>query len=228
MIFSPFIDKNLNQNLNRSLFLVLLVMLGGCSDPEPEDEDLKLKTLPEVGTIESIETLFDKDEFENPKMKELLKELNFCSEKTTDTLNYIEPSCSPRFFKFFSLTDKIPVENGFLLQVKSKVSGFPLRRLLIFIRERGQLVKVNGFVANLIGRRKTSGEYDDLLLRFNDNVGGEPAFYNCYFKWNGAKYEFSSVEVIEGPNWGGPVKAEFKDSMSVEIKNVLTKNSMLF
>jgi hypothetical protein len=209
-------------------FGLLGISLQSCSGDEEVDKDPEVE-VSNSDELVGIETLFDKDEFENPKMKTLLSELNLCSEKTsTDSLDYMNPSCTPRYFRFFNLTEKMPIENGFILQVKAKVSGFPLRRMLVFVRERGELVKVNGFVANLIGRRKTTGEYDDLLLRFNDNVDGETTFYNCFFKWNGGKYEFSSVEVIEGANWGGPVKAQFKDSMSNEIKAVLTKNSMLF
>lgn len=205
----------------------LTFSINACSgDDEPKEDPKVEENGP--GTLTGIETLFDKSDFEDPKMKDLLKELNLCNEKLGDSIDYMNPSCTPRFFRFFNLTEKMPIENGFILQVKAKVSGFPLRRMLVFVRERGELVKVNGFVANLIGRRKTAGEYDDLLLRFNDNVDGETTFYNCFFKWNGGKYEFSSVEVIEGANWGGPVKAEFKDSMSNEIKAVLTKNSMLF
>lgn len=225
--------KNQKRIVSATKFILsalLILTVGGmqsCSGDE-EKEKVIVDENSSIGEMESIETLFDKDVFEDPKMKDLLTELNLCTEKTSDTLDYVNPSCTPRFFRFFNLTEKMPIENGFILQVKAKVSGFPLRRVLVFVRERGELVKVNGFVANLIGRRKTSGEYDDLLLRFNDNVDGETTFYNCFFKWNGAKYEFSSVEVIEGANWGGPVKAEFKDSMSNEISAVLSKNSMLF
>jgi hypothetical protein len=224
--------KMIQNGLIKMLFLIFLVTwmpisIVSCSEEDETKKDPKVEENG-PGTMTGIETLFDKDEFEDPKMKGLLTELNLCNEKIGDSIDYMNPSCTPRFFRFFNLTEKMPIENGFILQVKAKVSGFPLRRTLVFVRERGELVKVNGFVANLIGRRKTAGEYDDLLLRFNDNVDGETTFYNCFFKWNGGKYEFSSVEVIEGANWGGPVKAEFKDSMANEIKTVLTKNSMLF
>ena len=213
------------------LFLGLIIACFGClmscSGETEENHETKGLQL-ETGNVTAVETLFDKDEFEDPKMAELLKELNLCKDVEFDSLDYMNPACSPRFYRFFKLTDKTPLENGFMLQIKSKVSGFPLRRLLIFVREGGQLVKANGFVANLIGRRKTNTGYDDLLLRFNDNVDGEITFYNCYYSWNGGRYEFKSVEVIEGASWGGPVKAEFKDSMSAEIKKVITDKGMLF
>lgn len=213
--------------LNLAVVLNIALLLNSCGEePEKTKDPIKVET-PE-SDIKSIETLFSEEKFSDPKMKELLKELNLCDEKTEDTLDYDHPSCSPKFFKFFQMNQNIPLENGFLLQIKSKVSGFPLRRLLVFVRERDQLVKANGFVGNLIGTRKTKSGYDDLLIRFNGKEQNEPVFYNCYFSWNGAKYEFSSVEVIQGLNWGGPVKAEFRDSMKTEIKQVLTDQNMFF
>lgn len=217
--------KHLIYKLTFIVFASL--MMNSCTGEEEIDKGKDDKTENSTDT-KPVETLFDSDAFPDPKMSELLQELNMCNVNSTDTLDYNKPSCTPRFFRFFSLKNKMPIENGFLLQVKSKVSGFPLRRLLIFIRERGQLVKVNGFVANLIGQRKTDSGYDDLLLRFNGNEEGESIFYNCYFGWNGSKYTFKSVEVIEGANWGGPVKEAYKDSMSVEIEKVLNQTSMLF
>ena len=210
-----------------SLIFITGLFIVSCSG-EDENDEPKNDKIEDSTEIKSIETLFDSDVFPDPKMSELLQELNMCNVNSTDTLDYNNPSCTPRFFRFFSMKENMPIENGFLLQVKSKVSGFPLRRLLVFVRERGQLVKVNGFVANLIGQRKGASGYDDLLLRFNGNEEGESIFYNCYFAWNGSKYAFKSVEVIEGANWGGPVKEAYKDSMSVEIEKVLNQTSMLF
>jgi hypothetical protein len=200
------------------------LLLFSCS----ENEEKKKNEDAMKSDLLAIETLFDQESFEDVAMEGLLKELNLCNDTTRSLEDYMNPPCSPRFFRFFKLTENTTIENGFMLQVKSKVSGFPLRRLLIFVRENGQLVKVNGFVANLIGRRKTDSAYDDLLLRFNDNVDGEITFYNCFYRWNGAKYEFLSVEVIEGANWGGPVKQHLKDSMGIEIKKEITDNGMLF
>ncbi|MDP5098613.1 MAG: hypothetical protein NWQ27_01350 [Crocinitomicaceae bacterium] len=209
-----------------SLAIITGLFIASCSNDE--EDSPKQDKIVESTDVKSIETLFDSDVFPDPKMSEMLQELNMCNVNSTDTLDYNNPSCTPRFFRFFPMKEKMPIENGFLLQVKSKVSGFPLRRLLVFVRERGQLVKVNGFVANLIGQRKSESGYDDLLLRFNGNEEGESILYNCYFSWNGSKYTFKSVEVIEGANWGGPVKETFKDSMSVEIEKVLNQTSMLF
>jgi hypothetical protein len=181
-----------------------------------------------VASITNIETLFDKDEFDNPKKVELLKELKVCSDKNNGVDDYMNPSCSPRFFSILPFIENIPIENAFLIQIKSKTNGFPLRRLLVFIRERGVLVKVNGFVANLIGTKKSTSKHDDLILRFNDKDQGQDVFYNCIFKWDGNSYKYKSVEAIEGADWGGPVRAELKDSISIEVEKDIISNKMIF
>ena len=125
------------------------------------------------------------------------------------------------------MRDDMPVENAFLLQIKSKVGGIKLRRLVTFVRERGELVKVNTFVANLIGTRRSKTHYNDLILRFNDNIDGEIVFYNCIFSWDGTRYKFQSVELIEGATWRQRLKPEFKDSVSNDIYQTLLKNEMI-
>ena len=207
------------------LFTALLI-LSACSN----DEDLavkKNKVNSEVLEITGVETLFNTDSFDEPKHIELLKELKICSEFQKDTANYLEPACSPRFFRIFPMRDDVPAENAFLLQIKSKVGGIKLRRLVTFVRERGELVKVNTFVANLIGTKKSKSHYNDLILRFNDNVEGEVIFYNCLFTWDGNRYKFKSVELIEGLTWRQRLKPEFKDSVSNDIFNTLVSNEMI-
>lgn len=215
--------------MNKFAYFILVIILSGCTG----DDDLpkKKKTIDETGEITGIETLFDADSFTDPKHVELLKELKICSEFQKDTSDYMKPACSPRFFKIFPMRDDLPVENAFLLQIKSKVGGVKLRRLITFEREKGELIKINAFVANLIGTRKSKTHYPDLILRFNDNVEGDVIFYNCVFTWNGKTYKFQTAETIEGTDSNGPwrqrIKAELKDSVSAEIYNTLVKNEMI-
>lgn len=206
-------------------FLILFFVVS-CSGEEEKNEKPKTPQS-DVAEITGIETLFNADSFDNPTHLKLLKELKICSEFQMDTSNYIEPACSPRFFRIFPMRDDVSVDNAFLLQIKSKVGGIKLRRLVTFVRERGELVKVNTFIANLIGTRKSSTHYYDLLLRFNDNIEGEVIFYNCLFTWNGEKYVFKTVELIEGSDWRQRLKPEFKDSVSNDIFNTLVKNEMI-
>lgn len=211
--------------MNKFLPIVLISFLFSCSGEE--DQTTKKDTDTSVSDITGIETLFNVDNFEDAKHLELLKELKICSEFQKDTSNYMEPACSPRFFRIFPMRDDAPVENAFLLQIKSKVGGIKLRRLVTFVREKGQLVKVNTFVANLIGTRTSKTHYKDLILRFNDNIEGEIIFYNCLFAWDGTKYSFKSVELIEGSDWRQRLKPEFKDSVSNDIYTTLVRNEMI-
>jgi hypothetical protein len=211
--------------MNKFLPIVVISFLFSCSGEE--DQVSKKDTDTSVSDITGIETLFNVDNFEDAKHLELLKELKICSEFQKDTSNYMEPACSPRFFRVFPMRDDAPVENAFLLQIKSKVGGIKLRRLVTFVREKGQLVKVNTFVANLIGTRTAKSHYKDLILRFNDNIEGEIIFYNCLFAWDGKKYTFKSVELIEGSDWRQRLKPEFKDSVSNDIYTTLVRNEMI-
>lgn len=214
--------------MKKFAFILSLIFLAACAG---EETPIKKPTDPAESEIISIETLFNEDVFEDPIHLSLLKELKICSEFQKDTSNYFEPACSPRFFKLFKMNESTPIENAFLLQIKSKVGGIKLRRLVSFVREKGALVKTNTFVANLIGLRKTSTKHYDLILRFNDNVEGDVIFYNTIFSWDGKKYVFKSAETIEGVDANGPwrqrIKAEFKDSVSKDIYSTLVKNEMI-
>ena len=217
--------------MNKIIGLLSLTILFSCSSEETkttENKEVKSEKIKSENSIQNIETLFDKDQFDDPKKTELLKELKICSDKNSGPEDYMHPSCTPRFFNLMPFAENVSIENAFILQVKSKVNGFPLRRLLIFVREKGQLVKINGFVANLIGRKKSITKHDDLLLRFNNKDQGQDVFFNCLFKWNGTTYKYHSVEAIEGVNWGGPVKAELKDSISIEVEKDILANKMIF
>ncbi len=208
------------------LIFMSFVLFSCASDDNEEEQNQKNVEIKE-SDIQEIETLFDKDEFDDLTKVELLKELKICSDKNTSNEDYMHPSCSPRFFELFAYSEKEPLKNAFVLLTKSKTYGFPLRRIAVFAREKGRLVKVNEFVANLIAMQKSNSGSKDLILRFNDKDQGEDVFYNCVFSWDGMKYKYKSVEVIEGANWGGPVKAELKDSISKEVEKDILKNGMI-
>lgn len=214
------------QKLLFSLFLVSTLM--GCkSGDSTETEVADNVKIEEVKDFENIEELFDQTTFSDSNELALLQEIQICT-LDSEALSKGAIPCDPGNFKFFPLIKGGDLNNGFILLVKSGTGGFPLRRLLIFQRERGKLVKVNGFVSNLIGRVPSKSGYDDLLLRFNDKDGTEDMFYNCLFTWNGSQYIYKQVEVIEGRNWGGRVKAEMKDSISNEIYQNILNNKMIF
>lgn len=205
------------------LFVLFLIFVSCQSDKKTKETPIEPKN--ETQFDKEIEIIFqDQSNFKNEEL-ELLKELKICNPSEKDLKNHFNPACHPSFFKFFKFNEKKALKNSFLLLIKARVHDFPLRRILIFEREHGELVKVNGFVANLIGMDKSTTQHNDLILRFNEDLGGgEVAFFNCRFVWRNNHYEFDEALQINDSN----IKAEFKDSMSREIENTITRNKMIF
>jgi len=206
-----------------SLYFLFCFFLLSCKN---EDNNINNKIRkPKIGDQVEIETLFDQTTFASETEPKLLKELEICNVNQRDLQNHFDPACNPKFFRFFSFIENKSLENAFILQIKARVNDFPLRRLLIFEREKGVLVKVNGFVANLIGTRISKTKHHDLILRFNDNVTpGDIIFYNCLYQWENNHYVFKKIEQINDAN----VKAEYQDSMNVVISNIIKNNRMEF
>ena len=198
------------------------MILVSCKE-EPKKK--QVKPITKIGTQTDISYEFNETTFPSNTEFSLLKELKICDVNQRDLNNFMVPACNPKYFKFFPINEKKKLNDVFLLLIKSKVQGFPLRRVLIFEREGKELVKVNGFVATLIGKKKSASGYDDLILRFNDSVEmGDIVFYNCLFVWKDKHYVFKQVEQINDAN----IKAQFQDSMNVEIEKAITKNRMVF
>ena len=210
-------------------YFVFLLLFVSC-DNTPDEKD-KPEPKPVVKTeFEPVEVLFDEDNFQDTSVVGLLKEINICSPSMQDSLGLAVPDCSPKYFKLFPLKEGGSLYEGFILLTKANTGGIALRRLLVFERERGNLVKVNGFIANLIGTRPSSSKYDDLMIRFKDNIEGSDVYYNCLFQWEQGKYQFKSVETIHEPaaEWVGTVRADVKDSVSKEILEIIQGNEMIF
>ncbi len=208
-----------------SLLILIPLSFISCGDPE-EDDDLVI-THHDVVEDNTISTDFPTNKFTSDVEVKLLKELKICNPKADSDTNELNPACSPKFFRFFKLSKNIKLNDGFILLVKAGVNDFPLRRILIFERENGSLVKLNGFNGNLIERRKSSSGYDDLIIRFADNQDNVLIYFNCLFKWVDGKYAYQYCEEID-ENGPAKIKAEYRDSMGVEIKKILDRNNMLF
>ena len=207
-----------------SLYFLFCFFLLSCKNEDDYNINNKIRK-PKIGDQVEIETLFDQTTFASETEPKLLKELEICNVNQRDLQNHFDPACNPKFFRFFSFIENKSLENAFILQIKARVNDFPLRRLLIFEREKGVLVKVNGFVANLIGTRISKTKHHDLILRFNDNVTpGDIIFYNCLYQWENNHYVFKKIEQINDAN----VKAEFQDSMNTVISTIIKNNRMEF
>ncbi len=212
------------------LFVIpLLFALNSCGDDT--DDTITIKPRHSSGkenpVDNTISTDFNENSFTSKVEAELLKELHLCDPKATSDEDPKHPTCSPKFFRFFKLNAQTPLKDGFKLLIKAGVNGFPLRRLLIFEREKDVLVKLNGFNGNLIEERKAASGYNDLVIRFPDNINENITYYNCLFRWKDGKYEYVNCEVID-EDVPRKIKAEFVDSMGIEIKKILDKNDMIF
>jgi hypothetical protein len=203
-----------------SLFSTITFL--NCCKEEIKDLPKDNKLVKEVVDKNNIEVLFDETNFGDNESANLLKELGYgiCNPAEIDEKNLGNPPCSPKFFKFFPFKDKTPMRNSFVLLIKANVHNFPLRRIYIYQREEGKLVKVNSFVANLIGKRpSSSSEYQDLVLRFSDV---DQNHFNCIYVWKDNHYVYDRVEAINDAK----IRKQFQDSMNVEILKVIEQNGM--
>jgi hypothetical protein len=172
---------------------------------------------------------FSENKFNEGIEQKLLEEIGMC-----DTLidGYKLP-CSPSFFKFFKLNIEKKLSDGFILLVNSRAfkdsnSFFTQRRLFVFEREKGKLVQVNRFKANLVELRKskTSGYYE-MLLRFRDSK--KTVFY-CSYRWDNRKYSIHHCEEIGelGDRAPRKVKIDLRKSVADEVKSILTDEKLAF
>lgn len=185
--------------------LILLTVLVACSTETVEEEVFESK-------ITEISTLFDQENFDDPQLMELLAELNICYIIPPDSTVGGEVPCSPRFFAFYPYTDKRPISDAFLLQVKKGVNNYPFRRLLIFVREKGQLVLVTGVNGYLVEKRSTPSGIDDLVVGVVDNIGGHYERYDVLLQYKDGKYHY--VEAL------GDLEGRFEDE---ELKERATQ-----
>lgn len=217
-------SKNYNGYIKVFIFLSTLYFTASCKN-ESTDSQINSQISNKKNIQTNIETLFDQTSFTSEVEPKLLKELEICNLSQRDLENHYDPACNAKFFRFFQFIENKSLEDAFLLQIKARVNDFPLRRLLVFERDKGVLVKVNGFVANLIGTRVSKTKHHDLILRFNDNVSpGDIIFYNCLYQWEDKHYVFKKIEQINDAN----IKPEFQDSMNTVISNIIKNNRMEF
>jgi hypothetical protein len=171
-----------------------------------------------------ISTDFNLNVFDAGDEQKLLKELKICDSTINADTSLICPSCSPRFFRFFPLKQNKPLNEGFILLVRSGVNGFPVRRLLIFERSNGKLVNTNRFIGYIIQMRKKPKKYDDIVVRFFERYEDQKYFYHCLYSWKNGKYEFECCEEINGER----VKPELIDSVSNEVNKILNEKNLVF
>ena len=218
-----------NQFLITILIIVLAALVTGYFYTKKPVKK-KVDKLKEKTEIQLIETDFNANTFSGTTEIELLKELGVCDSTAPNDNNLDRPSCSPRFFRFFNYKKNAELRNNFILLLRSGVNGFPARRLLIFARENGQLVKTNGFIGYIIEKRRIKNKlHDDIVIRFYEKYYDQKYFYNCLFSWKDQRYEFVKCEAIGAPPKGDEaIKPELVDSVSSEIYKILIEKQLIF
>jgi len=200
--------------------IAMVIMKKGSDDTKKISKDQEDK-IPEV--IE-ISTNFNENEFRTEVEVKLLKELKICDSTMTEDNNLERPSCSPRFFRFFPLKHNKPLNEGFILLVRSGVNGFPVRRLLVFERSNRKLINTNRFIGYIIQTRKKESGYDDIVIRFFERYENQKYFYHCLYSWKKGKYQFVRCEEINSER----IKPEMIDSVSVEVQKILNEKGLVY
>ena len=213
------------------LNLFLIFFTFSCEESNNIDESNLFST-------NKIETLFRDSTYTSEVDYELLKELNICDtlNQSNDCIESFDVTtcspCTPKYFKIYPYNNSKDLKDAFMLQIKALTilkgqnKKLPMRHLIVFERENGYLVKVNAFRGNLIETRENKKGIKDLVIRFY--IPEEEAFMNCLFQWNNGKYNFNSVESIDGAGGRGKVKRSMKEEISKDIYQLLMKNQFIF
>lgn len=225
-----------------SLILIVLVTLHSCIDEvkvnetrikddaesftiAPEDTLATVSTAYYGGYNSEISTLFDQTEFPQAYLEQLLVEIKVCNPQIEEMQADGITPCTPSYFQFYSYNKNRKIEDAFMLQIKKGVNGFPYRRLLIFTRENGLLVKMNGIIGYLVEKRPSLSGMDDLVVAVVDNIGGYYDRYDVLIRYENGKYHF--VEAI-GDLEGTFNTKELKEEASKQIKQRIKEKELIF
>lgn len=210
--------------------LIGIVALSSCKSDTDSIEDLRTDDEVDQVDVVDVDNNFDEDgDFDDPIKLKILQELNICGQAEGDSLTV---PCSSTYFSILPLRNDKPMEDAFILKVrsmtmlKSDPAPFPERRVLVFERENGKLVRTNGFVGELV---RFEGEKDNVrspMVVFYDVE--EDILFHCLFEWQDGRFIFKSVEGLDFGPGPKPIKASMKDSVSAEIYTDLVAKSKIF
>lgn len=173
-----------------------------------------------------ISTLFDQTSFDKKIKYELLAETRICQPFYSDTMPSGIVPCTPKHFAFYEYNHKRDLEDAFLLQVKAGVNNYDYRRLLIFTREKGKLVQMNGINGYLVEKHSRPNEIDDLVVAIIDDLGNNKFDrYDVLIRYKDGKYHF--VEAI-GDLYGRFDTKELKEKASKMIKARIEEKDLIF
>ena len=211
------------------LYLIALLVLISCESESPKEATATTDQVGGKSQIEGQVTDFSDDAFDNPKYLEILKELDICV--LNDSLGLIA-ECSPKNFKIIPFKNNVPIEDAFILEVKAGVmlKGSneplpPIRHIIVFERENGELIQVNGFRGDLIAK-DVGKEANDLIMALY--VKADETLFQCKYVWNGDKYEFKSIEGLDYGDGVMTLSESTRDSVTNEIYGSIMQSNLIF
>ncbi len=163
---------------------------------------------------------FSNTGFDDKLKYELLIETHICNPNYSDTTSDKTVPCSSRFFRFFEWNRKRNLDNAFMLQVHAGVNDYPYRRLLIFTREKGELILVNGINGYLIEQHTRPNDIDDLVVGIIDDLGNNNFDrYDVVLRYEDGKYQFKeAIGDLRGPFQSDTLKKAASRAIKRRIK----------
>lgn len=166
---------------------------------------------------EEVEVVFQYNSKNTSVENKLLQAINFCDIAQTDLKNYMKPACDAKFFKVLPTVSSATIEENFLVVTRSGVFGYPVRRTIVFTKEGESYVAANTFIADLVAMEKNANStHKDLILQFMDPDENR---FECRYVWKEGRYSYDKVMKING----NKIKAEYLDSMKVEIGREISR-----
>ena len=181
---------------------------------------------PEAKDTINAPATFSNEGFDEARKYELLIETHICNPNYTDTVTDGSVPCSAKFFRFFEYNHKRELDNAFMLQVKAGVNNYPYRRLLIFTREQGKLVLVNGITGYLVSQISRPNEIDDLIVGIIDDLGNDTFDrYDVLLRYKDGKYH---IEEAIGDLQGKFEDKKLKERATRMIKKRIEEKKLIF
>lgn len=176
-------------------------------------------------TIE-VEMRYAKNGFSDKIYYDLLVETKICNPNYADSATAGTTPCSSKFFNFYPYNSHREIEDAFILQARAGVNGYPYRRMLIFVREQGKLVLMNGAVGYLVQRIPTDSGIDDLIVAIFDDLGNDKFDrYDVLLRYSEGKYRF--VEAV-GDLEGKFLDEDLKKRATTAIGQRIIEKELLF
>lgn len=211
--------------------LITLIAIGifcftACDTTEPV-EDIKEDIVDEIVEIRNE---FEGIKFDDPVHLDLLEELGICEMVSSDSNYYA--TCSPENFKIIAYKKDKDIRDAFILQVKAAIRfkgqdvPLPVRHIVVFERENGELIRLNGFRGDLIGMTDGDSGIKDLMVALY--LTDDETLFHCLFKWNGGQYSFESIEGLDYGDGVRMLQPALKDSLSNDIYSSLMTSNLIF